>query len=200
VNGPVTEQCTAVGNQKVWNNSFADTDFDNTDAPTASGGIQRRQEVMLGSGHSKFPDEIPGINTTDNYSYVNADGSYDSCLQQIKISCNLGREQLFELGHKGPYHRYVSFPVEVRCDIESTAKDLGDNVTAHMETDNVSAQPIYIKLLGGTIFNLGTKNYLTSSTQGGAGAGQNGGNGTLTYSYMNHNTLTVTDPADPAGL
>jgi len=200
VNGPITEQVTAVGNSKIWSNSFSDTDFTNDDAPTASGGIQRREDVIFGSGQSKLPKDIPGVNDTDSYLYTLADGNYDSAIQQIKISCNLGREQLFELGHKGPYHRYVSFPVEVRCDIEAIAKELGDDVTASDVTDNVVARPIYIKLRSGTIFDLGTKNYLTSSTMGGAGAGQQGGNGTLTYSYMNHNRLTVIDPEDPSGL
>lgn len=200
VNGAVTESVTAMGNSKVWNNAYTITTFNNADVPTAVSGIQRRWHVMLGSGNSLFPSGIPGINGTDHYLYADSDGNFPASLQQVKISANLGRESMFELGHKGPYHRYVSFPVEVRTDIEIMAKDQGDYITGNLELTNVSAQPIKVKLNCGTIFDLGTKNYLSSVSYGGANAGQNGGNGTCTYSYMNNNRLLVSDPADPSGL
>lgn len=44
-------------------------------------------------------------------------GLYSSMIQRIKISTKLGREQLYELGRRGPYYRYVNFPVEVRTEV-----------------------------------------------------------------------------------
>jgi hypothetical protein len=41
------------------------------------------------------------------------ESAYSSMLQPIKISTNLGRKELFELGKRGPYHRYINFPDEV---------------------------------------------------------------------------------------
>lgn len=46
-----------------------------------------------------------------------AKGAFGQMIQHINITRNLGREQLFELGRKGPYHRYVSFPVELSTEI-----------------------------------------------------------------------------------
>lgn len=42
-------------------------------------------------------------------------------IQKINVSTNLGREALFELGRRGPYHRYVSFPVELSVPLEVSA-------------------------------------------------------------------------------
>lgn len=39
-------------------------------------------------------------------------------IPRIPRSTNLGREELFELDKKGPYNRYLQFPVEVPCEIE----------------------------------------------------------------------------------
>lgn len=40
-------------------------------------------------------------------------GLYSSQIQSIKISCPLSREEIFELGRKGPYHKFINFPVEI---------------------------------------------------------------------------------------
>ncbi len=37
---------------------------------------------------------------------------FDSMIQNITISVDLGRESLDELGRIGPYHKYIKFPVE----------------------------------------------------------------------------------------
>lgn len=204
VNGPVHESVTLVGNSKLWTTSFTGPAFNGTDVPTASGGIQRRENVILGSGQSKFPIDIPGVQPSSggdaNYVVTDASGDgYKASFQSIRIQANLGRESLYELGHKGPYHRYVQFPVEVRTDIEIIAKS-GDTVAANPEADNVTSQPIKVKLTSGTVFDMGTLNHLSSVTYGGGNAGQNGGNATMTFSYMNWNDLTITDPSDPSGL
>ena len=39
-------------------------------------------------------------------------------VQSASINIDVGREDLLEMGRKGPYIRYASFPVEVTCDVE----------------------------------------------------------------------------------
>lgn len=46
---------------------------------------------------------------------------YSSMLQEIKVSKDLGREELFELGLLGIYHRisgFGNFPVNIKTDVE----------------------------------------------------------------------------------
>jgi hypothetical protein len=62
--------------------------------------------------------------------------------------------------------------------------------------NNTSQEPIMIRLHDGTVFDLGTKNRLSSVNYTGADAG--GGNGSMTYSYSTYNDLYVTHPLDPA--
>ena len=125
------------------------------------------------------------------------------------------------MGRKGPYHRYVTFPLEITCDIE-VISEIGDRINAREEgvsvdtvggtnpaggagaTDervggqtvkagnNLADQRIYLVLDDGTCFDLGTKNKLSSVTYTGGDTG--GGNVSVTYSYSNFNSFTVTDP------
>lgn len=201
VQGQATESVTFVGNSKVWNNAFTLSAFTNNDAPLAisgSGGVQRRQNFLLGSGNTKLPTDIPGVDSITNYIYLDSTGTfYLAHLSRVSIQANLGREPLYELGHKGPYHRYTSFPVEVKSDIEVTAGDL-DKVTAQTEADNLTSQPIYVQMQEGTKIDCGTNNKLSSVSYGGGNAGQNGGNATITFSYVTYNDLTITHPQDPS--
>lgn len=198
--GNCTEQLTLVGNNKVWDNTFTATAFTNTDAPLAASGVQRRQDVMLGSGWSKLPTEIPGI-SGDGYNYIDpVTGSYSAHLSSIKASCSLGRDSLYELGRRGPYYRYATFPVEVRTEIEMLYTG-GNGVTAREDAySNVSEQAIKVMTRDGGIWDLGSKNKMSSESYGGANAGRGGGNATVTYSYITYNDMTVSHPADPSGL
>jgi hypothetical protein len=45
------------------------------------------------------------------------DSPFRHAIQRVNVSTNLGRETMFELGRRGPYHRYVNYPVEVTADI-----------------------------------------------------------------------------------
>lgn len=42
---------------------------------------------------------------------------FDTHVQHINVSCDLKREQLNELGRKGPYHRFLNFPVDITIKI-----------------------------------------------------------------------------------
>lgn len=46
------------------------------------------------------------------FKTIYGDNAYENMLQHINITIPLTREKLFELGKKGPYHRYIEFPPE----------------------------------------------------------------------------------------
>jgi hypothetical protein len=200
INGPATESVTFVGNNKTWLNTFTPSAYLNTDVPIGSGGTQRREDLMFGSGtpYCILPKEIYGV-AANGQMVTQLDGSFPAHLQSIKTSTNLGREQLFELGRRGVFHRYVSFPVEVRTDIE-VISIAGDRVEAYEDTPTTTDQQIVLKTRDGMVIDLGVKNRISGVTFGGATAGGNGGNATDTYSYSNFNDFTVTHPQDPSLL
>jgi hypothetical protein len=74
--------------------------------------------------------------------------TYNVHVQSIRVTVNLGRDELHELGRKGPYWRYVNFPVEVRTDIEIMATR-GDMVSATEAGilgfgNNILDRPIFV--------------------------------------------------------
>ena len=200
----------------VIDSAFATTVFGN-DAPVSDdNSVLRRQNVVIGSTgkdlgasgttfRTVVPNFIEGANTvgtgvagpggtglSSNASYISTDaGPY---LNSVSISVDLGREDIQQLGKKAPYFRYVSFPVDVTCDIEVTAVG-GDNIDAAEEANNLSNHSIQFVLDDSTVIQLGNKNKVTSVSYGGGDAG--GGNATITYSMTNSNDLSVMHSGDP---
>lgn len=208
VEGNSTEDITLVGNNKEWFASglfggspmFTSVGFDGFDSPPGSGGVQRREDVLMGSGvsGSLWPTVIPGIHAS-GWNVQGGDGVFGAHLQTATISVDLGRTDLFELGRRGPYHRFVSFPIEVTCAIDVTTSE-GDLVDALADPPggtNLVDQTIKVYMREGTIIDLGTKNKLASITYGGGDTG--GGNVQTTFNMSSFNTLKITHPADPAG-
>ncbi len=199
--GNSTESVTLVGNNKTWLNSFTPTAFTNSDSPLDSVGVNRRQDILFnetGSG-CVLPPEIPGV-TASGTNPLQSDGSQAAHIQSIKISTNLGREALYELGHRGVYFRYVQFPVQVQSDFEVTSSKGDGQECVESARSNLTQRHLYIATHDGTKIELGTKNLLSSISYTGGNAAQNGGNVTQTYTYINFNDLTVTHPQDPSGL
>lgn len=202
-----TESVTLVGNNKVWaSGSFTFTGgFTNTDTPAS--GIMRRQHIVMGTASgvaSVWPkgiNGIPGINA-NGYNPQRADGtSYAARIQNVSISTDLGREQLVELGRRNPFFRYATFPVEVTCDIEVLSVD-GDFVSATEDGifgngNNLSNQEIIVRSVWGDVWNLGTKNKLSSVS---SNVSTDGSNVVDTYSFSNFNDLDILSESDPAGL
>lgn len=217
VDGNCTESATLVGNNKEWlsiqneNNLPKITDhiisgFNGTDRPFslgasgggASGGIQRREDVIL-SG-CILPADIDGINGSGYGNGVNGTTPI-AHLQSVTISTDFGREDILELGRKTPYFRPANFPIEVTCEIEAitVSGDLVDATEAGNRDldrtvasgDNLLDQTIFMFLRAGYGFDLGDKNKLSSVSYGGGDAG--GGNVSCTYSYTNFNQLDVQD-------
>ena len=202
VDGPATESVSLVGSDKIWadNSGVFDYSFINDDEP-GTAGIQRREDIIMGSGAdaSLWPTELPGI-TASGWNLENAGGtSYSAHIQSVSISANLGREDLFELGRKNEYYKFVNFPIEVSTSIEMTETTDGDNIDADSNSDNLTDQVIMISLNDNTRFYMGAKNKLQSVSR--SGGDSSGGNSTISYQYVGYNTLTITNPDnDPAAL
>lgn len=215
VDGNATESVTLVGNNKSWltggDVKIQNTDvvnFDGADAPLAlaggSGGIQRREDVLL--GNCILPQAIQGVRGTgvgnalsDGVGTTIPSGSPLIHVQSVTISTDFARDDILELGRKAPYYRSPGFPIEVTCEIEAITVS-GDFVSAVEEGNpayvgtvsagnNTAEETIFIQLRGGYSFDLGSKNRLSSVSYGGGDAG--GGNVSCTYSYSTFNELDV---------
>jgi hypothetical protein len=228
VNGNATESVTLVGNNKVWvlggdtgNFTGHYTGSGTWDSPWAagntepasiegSGGINRREDVMFGSGSdvSWLPSNIPGMTVVTGTGYnILTSGEYGAHIQSISISTDLAREDIFELGRRGEYCKYINFPVDVTTEI-AVLTGSGDLISASADgiyddgtggacgtrynlTDNV----VKLVMCEGLIVNCGNKNKLRSVSQTGGDTGR--GNVEITYTYTTQNAMTVQHPADP---
>lgn len=207
VDGNSTESITLVGNNKQWLtssqklNSNAYIAFSGGDTPLAyapgSGGIQRREDVMM--DRCIFPKSIKGVLNSTTYGNAVSGVTPLIHVQNVSISTDFAREDIFELGRKTPYYRPAGFPIEVTCEIEAISTS-GDFVAALEVGDaslygtassgnNTSEETIYIETRCRYAWDLGRKNRLTSVSYGGGDAG--GGNVSCTYSYSNYNVLDV---------
>ena len=95
---------------------------------------------------------------------------------------------MFELGRKGAYYRYVTFPVEVTTEFTVIATS-GDMVNAKEEIDNLEHQKIIIRTGEGLSIDAGKKNKLASVGMSGGDAG--GDNVELSYTYTNFNDFAI---------
>ena len=226
VEGNFTESVTMVGNNKVWDTAAAfafNGAFTNTDSPAAiagSGGVNRREDLLfdhlvtgvtqldtngsvaLGSGlgdcrGTVVPQDMDGVSSSGTVDFTNANPSI--CIQNITISTDLGREELFCLGKRAPVSRYVTFPIEVTCEFE-VLSTRGDLVSATEDGvlgngNNLTERTIFIRTREGSTFNLGYENKLASTSYTGGDA--TGGNVSVTYSYSTYNDLTIEASHDP---
>ncbi len=201
IEGNSTESVTLVGNNKRWLDGGA-INFHGKitnapdDAPLAALGVQRRENVNMTntgtdldtSGGSLWPTDIPGISSSGTNNKIG--DVFGAHIQTVTVSTDLGREDLFELGRRGPYFKFVNFPVEVTTAIELTSLE-GDLVDAlEQQAFNVLDERIRVTTDSGLTLNLKSKNKLQSITHSGGDAG--GGNVTTTFNYSNFNDLHVT--------
>ena len=225
--GNATESLTLIGNHKVWYSTATNTPFKGVlfgpaeDAPYAagaSGGVSRRENVVFKTPTGFYaqttdnngipidervtilPTQIPGISSSGINLKTGTD--FNAHIQSIEISTNLGRDELFELGRRVPYYRFVTFPTEVTTSI-TVLNTAGDGISATEEGgqngaeagSNLKNETIRLRLMEGTFIDLGVKNKIQSITYGGADAG--GGNDNVTYTFSNFNDLTVKHTEDP---
>ena len=231
IDGNATESVTLVGQDKIWYGhaksapkpaKWSSTDLINaaespkSDTIAGSGGVNRREDVLfdyanstIGKTESEYPAsgkgtvlpaQIPGINAIGQNN-KDANGNLKCHLQSLSCSSDFGREDIFELGRRGRYHRFLPFPTEVSCEI-TVISNSGDLISA---TENGIAEPangknivdqtIRLHMREGLIVDLGKKNKLASVSVTGGDAG--GGNEEITYSYTNFNDFSVFHPEDP---
>ncbi len=193
VDGAATEEITFVGNNKFWsvadggtapNSIFpsgkatslivSDEDAAAADhsVPGQTAGVTRREDFDLAG--STLPSDIPSADR--------------SAFQNITISTDLNREEIFVLGSRDAYTRTITFPIEVTISFEVVTSE-GDLKEAVASKDNLTNRTIIIRTKQGLIINLGTKNKLQSIDFTGGDTG--GGNVTITYTYTNFNDLTI---------
>ena len=203
--GFFTENVTLVGNHQKWFTPAAKLNNSPTDAALQQGDVSRRHNFSF-DALADTPEPLKTLGAA----------VADLRIASITVSTDLGREEMFALGNREPYHRYVTFPVEVTCDIEAYVTDAVDmGVDALPNARNVTSNntikfDVFDATSGGILsgpavnpnhnFDLGTKNALQSMTWNGLST--DGTNATVTYSYRNFNSLTVTSstnmiPPDP---
>ena len=201
--GFFTESATLVGNHKLWDSAGGTKMSGIPDAdpgganPLDTGVVKRRQNFYFAT----LPVVIDSLATAD------------IAVNSATVSVDLGREEMNILGQRLPYHRFVTFPVEVSCEIELFVTDIkslvgGQRLDALPNATNLVEEPISIIVETDTVSNvqttgagatlhtwdLGTKNKLQSITWGGGDTG--GANSTMTLSYRNFNDLSYTGPAN----
>lgn len=207
VDGNFTEDVTLVGNNKVWGGTSNGEFPNNDDKPLSETGVGRRQYLKMDA--CRFPTQIPGINSTGENVLLGGGSGYSTHFQNITVSCDFGREAIQELGTFAPYHRFVTFPVEVTSEFEVVAIDgdrinatesgyykglTGDTVATAGDTGcvarrNLLDQTIFLETCEGTRISLGKKNKLSSVNYTGGDTG--GGNVSVTYSYSTFNDFVV---------
>ena len=200
--GNFTEECTFVSNDKVWLKKDAASNYppfsnDVKSAPVAESpsgiGIMRRQ--AYDKDNSILPTGL--LNTTPERFHGSGGIPHTMRFNNITVSMNLGREEIRELGRRQPFYRYISFPVEVTCEIECTA-NTGDMVGTSSGAEGcntpklLSEKEIHLKFCDGMELDLGKKNKLQSVNYTGGVTG--GGNVLITYSYSNFNDFTYKGP------
>lgn len=203
--GNFTEECTFVSNDKVWLRKETNWDWQN-DAivDTVDGSAPQMQSpsgigIMRRQAFSKETSIFPtGNDSTVPTQYWESGGIPESMrFNNITVSMNLGREEIRELGRRTPFYRYISFPVEVTCEIECTA-NTGDMVGTSEGADGcntpklLSEKEIVLDFCDGMKIDLGSKNKLQSVNYTGGDTG--GGNVLITYSYSNFNDFTYEGP------
>jgi hypothetical protein len=211
--GNFTEEATLVGNNKVW--------YNNSDSLTSNAGAN---QVIPGSGTIGFDNlRATGIARRWNIDMTTSvlptgttswDGGIVSPhngtnfivphITNLTVSCDLGREPLYQLGSRAPYTRFVNVPLEVTSEFEVigtehdvSASDFLKSNACAANTRNLQPREIYLRLCGPTAndtakginFYLGKNNRLTSVNYSGGDTG--GGNVTVTYSFTGYNTFYV---------
>lgn len=189
LDGPSTESCSLVGNDKNWATHAAGA-VTPDDAPPVA--VMKRQSLNTSNAYTSLPNGVEKV-------------------QSISVSVDFGREDLNELGSKYPFFRAATYPTEVTCEISYLFDETHGNVSNDPDIvgdggdaveklkDVTSDKPIKIQLdeidpTSGAAtpayrLDLGTKNRLTGVSLSGGDAG--GGNSTVTYSYSTYNELYV---------
>jgi hypothetical protein len=200
LDGVATEEITLVGDTKQWTTNRKSDEI----------GASANDRGWIGSGIARASYQRWKVDTTNSTLPSGVSGSP---LQSVSVTMAMGRESIQELGTRGKYCRYATFPFEVTSEFEVIAGKY-DSATATVDSaynfennfsqscsptieGGFSNQRISIAVCGngnpddnetgtGTLtIDLGDKNKITSVNHSGGDTG--GGNVTLTYSFQNYN-------------
>ena len=204
VEGNSTESVTFVGNDKLWvppvgttlstagSANFPIISSPNPHGPqgkaadSASGTVFRRQHFINASGGT-YDAAFNGTYLPSDISNAVGYGK----IQNISVTADIGRENIFELGKFRPYTKYATFPIATTAEFEVISLS-GDRVSASGDGRSLINQPIqlYFDNSQRTLkIDLGNRNKLTSVNYTGGDTG--GGNATTTYSYQGFNYFVV---------
>ena len=193
--GNFTEEVTLVSNDKSWTSG---TIASLNSAPVKSGTENEGLGIMRRGLWNKVATILPTGADSTKTGAGSGGIPTGAKITSVKVSMNLGREQIRELGSRTPYYRYIKFPVEVSTEIEIVAHtgDMAGATQAATSCSNFKAlnnKQIKIALCDGTILDLGEKNKLTTVNYTGGDTG--GGNATITYSYKTYSEFHYTPPS-----
>lgn len=233
---PFREEVSFQSHDKVWANdprmlqaapwagsntlSFAGAFGSNNDSPIGSGQVNFRPNLNFYYDGSKaldtngmvgdpdatiLPPEVWGISTSGTNEEISG-GVFSAHVQDISVSTDLRREDLFEQGHRNPYAKVLTPPIEVTCEVTTTSSSgdmisgtrggvLGNASGRCVLNPNLANRTIRIATCEGTRIYLGTKCKLVSSSNNGGDAG--GGNVTNSYTFRTYGTFTVMHSGDP---
>ena len=225
--GYFTEDITLVGNHQVWKDAGKMADVPVSKPPADEdldvGEVRRRESLYF--------EDLPaplGLKMMDNVTNglsAAAGDIGDLAIANLTVSVDFGREPMYRLGQRLPYHRYVTFPVEVTSEIEAYVTDVDDMIiNAYPEKNNVQkaagddgSSTHQLK------FHIQDNAVTDPKTAGPAGAGADqaitrhtfdlgknnylqsvtwnglstdGTNATITYSYRNFNKLDIASKKD----
>lgn len=204
--GSATEEVNGVGNDKIYRTaaftfagSVLNSVFNGNDAPAWGGGVVQRQHFDYAV--SRLPVSLPGISPSGTND-ADGNGFTNCAVQSISVAFDLGRQNILELGHKGPYFKYPNPVVDVTTTIEIVNKS-GDMIQATGagilgDGNNLQNETIIIATKESTTINCGTRNKLQGVSSNGGDTG--GGISTLSYTYIGKNVCTVSHSSDPSGL
>lgn len=212
LDGVATEEVTLVGDHKQW--------LTTSSSIGSNIGNDNTERAWIGSGTAKSSYQRWKVDTAENGGSVLPSGVKGWPLQSVTVTMSMGREAIQELGTRGKYCRYATFPFEVTSEFEVIAgKSVapGAEDTALVEGDynfentftksctpsivgGFADQTIKIVVCGGDTNNPGEEvGQLTIdlgtknrvTSVNHAGGDTGGGNVTLTYSFQNYNYLKL---------
>lgn len=173
--------------------------FDYTAASLDSNGQVAEKDATI------LPPIIDGISDSGTNEFN--DNAYDSNIQSITVTANIGRERTDQLGILEPVCRYIQFPVEITTEIQVIPRGhgipsatsngiLNTGSSACWNGDmNLKDNTIRIATCEGTRIFLGKKNKLQSFNYSGGDAG--GGSVNASYTFRTFNDFTVIHENDP---
>ena len=172
--------------------SILPSDLPGVQAATGSGvAINQLIEKGYAAVGVSGAGAAPLILQTQQVVNSNSSGVADH-IQSVTITADIGRDDIFELGSKRPFTKYVTFPVEVTTAIEVVTAQ-GDHIDATSEVDcgpdQTATNRIIIRTCDGLQVDAGDANVLTTVEMGGGEAG--GDNMTITYNFSSFSVLNV---------